>query len=334
MKPITRSRWMLLTLVSWHLLLAGAAWIAPHPASRQHRDFASAPPTAVRFTDADGGLAWPHVCALAADPQHYGRYIQDCGTRHSLQLLADRGDGRWAMLQAEAPGQLFLLGTDEFGRDVFSRLLVGGLLSVGSGLAATLVALALAALIGGVAGFFGGVADSLLNRVAELLMAAPLLYLLLAIRAALPIQMDPLAAFGIAIAVISLVGWARPARLVRGVVLSARERGYVLAAKGFGASPAYLLRRHVLPDALPVLWTQAALLAPQFVLLEVTLAFFGLGVPEPVASWGSMLSSLRQYEVLASQWWMLSPAAALTASLLLFGAYAQTLETSRAETRP
>ena len=120
--------------------------------------------------------------------------------------------------------------------------------------------------------------------------------------------MSPLQAFFLIIAVLGAVGWARPARLVRGVVLSAKERDFVRAARGFGATSGYLLRRHILPEASSVLLTQAAILVPQFVLAEMTLSFLGLGVPEPVPSWGNLLSSLQQYSVLVSYWWMYLPA--------------------------
>ncbi|MCU0513095.1 MAG: ABC transporter permease [Anaerolineae bacterium] len=327
-------RRLLLALAAWHCLLALAAWLSPQPPLRQYRDFPSAPPTPIHIQTADGRLSWPYVCALTPHPIDFGVYLEDCQQQFGLRLLTLRPDGQLALLQSEGPERFFLLGTDEFGRDIFSRMLAGGLLSVGTGLGATLVALALASVAGGVAGFYGGFADSALSRTAELLMAAPLLYLLLAVRAALPIQMDPVHAFWIAIAMVSLVGWTRPARLVRGVVLSARTRGYVLASRGFGAGPSHLLRRHILPEALPVLWTQAALLAPQFVLLEVTLGFLGLGLPEPSPSWGSMMASLRQYDTLTSRWWMWSPAVALTISLLLFSGYAQSLEEAAGEQEP
>ncbi len=118
--------------------------------------------------------------------------------------------------------------------------------------------------------------------------------------------------------VIGMVGWARPARLIRGVLLSAKERNYVLAARGFGASDFYLLRRHVLPEAYGLLLTQAALLAPQYILAEVTLSFLGLGVGEPVPSWGNMLASLQKYYVLTSYWWMFVPGLALVSVFLLY----------------
>jgi peptide/nickel transport system permease protein len=151
----------------------------------------------------------------------------------------------------------------------------------------------------------------LLMRTADLFMALPWLFLLFAVRAALPLHIDTRETFLLLVGVIGVIGWARPARLVRAIVLSAKERTYVLAARGFGASGRYVIRRHVLPQTYGVVLAQAGLLIPQFVLAEVTLSFVGLGVGEPTASWGSMLATLQQYEVLTTYWWMFAPAFAL-----------------------
>lgn len=158
------------------------------------------------------------------------------------------------------------------------------------------------------AGYYGGWRDELLMRIAELFLALPWLYLLFALRAFLPLAVSPFDAFLLVVVVIGFVGWARPARLVRGVVLTVKERDFVRAARGFGASNFYLLRRHIFPETAGVLLTQAAILVPQFVLAEMTLSFLGLGVPEPAASWGNLLASLQQYSVLVSYWWMYLPA--------------------------
>lgn len=162
--------------------------------------------------------------------------------------------------------------------------------------------------MGTAAGFYGGWTDAMLMRFAELFLALPWLYLLFALRAFLPLTVRPLEAFLLVVAVLGAVGWARPARLVRGVVLSIRQRDFIRAARGFGATNGYVLRRHVLPETASVLLTQATILVPQFVVAEMTLSFLGLGVPEPVPSWGNLLAVLQQYSVLISYWWMYLPA--------------------------
>jgi peptide/nickel transport system permease protein len=155
-------------------------------------------------------------------------------------------------------------------------------------------------------------------RGGELLMALPWLYLLLAVRALLPLHISPVYSFLLVAAIIGGVGWVRPARQIRAVTLSARERGFVEAARGFGASAFYLLRRHILPLTRGVAVTQASLLVPHFILAEVTLSFLGLGVGEPVPSWGAMLADARQAHSLVSHEWLLAPGAALLGVLLLY----------------
>ena len=110
---------------------------------------------------------------------------------------------------------------------------------------------------------------------------------------------------------IGLTAWWRPARLIRGIVLSAKERGFVMSARGFRASELYVFRRHVFPQILPLVLTQAIILIAQFIVAEVTLSFLGLGASEPLASWGNMLADLQQYRVLSSYWWMATPVFAL-----------------------
>jgi peptide/nickel transport system permease protein len=161
--------------------------------------------------------------------------------------------------------------------------------------------------------------------VTELFLSLPWLYFLLGVRAFLPLHLSALRTFFLLTSVIGLIGWARPARLVRGIVLSSRNRNYVLAARGFGASDFYILRRHIMPQTFGVLLTQAALLVPQYIAAEVTLSFFGLGVSEPVPSWGNMLSALQQYSVLVSYGWLLAPAGALIITSVLYGYLADTL---------
>jgi peptide/nickel transport system permease protein len=185
-------------------------------------------------------------------------------------------------------------------------------------LLAAFLSLGLGLALGTAAGFYGGWLDRLLMRTGELVMALPWLYLLLAVRASLPLHITSTQAFFLIVAIIGGVGWVRPARLIRGVVLSARERGFVLAARGFGASDAYLIRRHILPFIVDVVLTQATVLIPQYILAEVALSFLGLGVGEPVPSWGNMLAEAQQYHALVAHIWMLAPGFAIIPVLLAY----------------
>ena len=206
-----------------------------------------------------------------------------------------------------APSALHWLGTDDYGRDVLSRFLAGANWSVLAGVLATALTLVLGGLAGGVAGFNGGWVDQILMRVGDLVLSLPWLYVLIGLRAVLPLSMKPRAAVAAMLALIALVSWARPARLLRGLVLSLSERGYVEAARGFGVSGFRIFLRHVLPGTWGVLAVQALVLFPRFVLAEVTLSFLGLGVGEPEPSWGGLILGLKQAWLLPEQWWRLLP---------------------------
>jgi peptide/nickel transport system permease protein len=307
---------LLLLVAALHIGALFAGFIAPYDFAKQDRDLIYAAPSRLHFVDAKGRWHWrPSVCLLADHSEIFGGYEEDPQKCLPVKLLV-RGSpykvfGMFLssrhLFGVEPPAKIALLGSDGYGRDVFSRLVYGSQLSLFSGLLAMALSLLFGALLGIAAGYYGGWLDALVMRCLDLFLALPWLYLLFAIRAFLPLHISPGRVFVLLIAVIGLVGWARPARLIRGVVLSGKERGYVLAARGFGASNFYLMRRHLLPQTYSVLLTQAALLIPQYILAEVTLSFLGLGVGEPAPSWGNMLSTIQQYDVMISYWWMWAP---------------------------
>jgi peptide/nickel transport system permease protein len=325
----------LIFLAAFHAAILLAGFFAPYGFATQDREMPFAPPTRIHFVDAAGQWhARPFVYALAYDPANPSAYVVDATTRYPLHFfiqgepykIAGLLPTRTHFFGVEDPGRVFLLGSDAYGRDQFSRFLYGGQLSLLAGLLAAALSLAVGIAIGGIAGFYGGWVDNLLMRGGELFLALPWLYLLFAVRAAMPLHVSQTQIFLLLVAVVGLIGWARPARLVRGIVLSAKERNSVLAARGFGASDFHLLRRHILPEAYGVILTQLTLLIPQYILAEVTLTFLGLGVGEPMASWGSLLASLQQYYVLSSYWWMFLPALLLIPLFLAFFAAADAIQ--------
>jgi len=319
-------------LLAIHGAALGATFLAPYAPTEQARAWPYAPPTRLHFVDEAGRVHLrPFVYALADDEARPGQYKEDRTEAHPIRFLVRRpGDldgstGGWRLFGVDEPARVFLLGSDGFGRDQLSRLLHGARISLFAGLLATALSLGVGWALGTVAGFYGRWTDALLMRAADLFLALPWLYLLFAVRAALPLHVSPAQAFLMLVLVIGLVDWARPARLVRGVVLSARERNYVLAARGFGAGDFYLVRRHIAPQTFGVLLTQAALLVPQYILAEVTLSFLGLGVGEPMPSWGNMLAALQRYHVMSSYWWMWAPGLALVPVFLSYFALSEAL---------
>jgi peptide/nickel transport system permease protein len=319
-------------LVAIHAAALGAGFLAPYRPTEQARALPYAPPTSLHVVDGSGRLHLrPFVYALVDDETMAGRYKEDRSQAFPIHFfvrgpdeLGD-GSGGWRLFGVEEPARVFLLGTDGFGRDQLSRLLHGARISLFAGLLATVLSLGVGWVLGTAAGFYGRWMDAILMRSADVFLALPWLYLLFAVRAVLPLHVSAAQAFLMLVLVIGLVDWARPARLVRGIVMSARERNYVRAARGFGASDLYLIRRHIAPQTLGVLFTQAALLVPQYILAEVTLSFLGLGVGEPMPSWGNMLAALQRYHVMSSYWWMWAPGLALVPVFLSYFALSEAL---------
>lgn len=326
MKERSRGLPVLAFLLFLHSFLIFPGFFAPSDYAEQNRDVPFAPPTHLHFVDAQGRFhVRPFVYAWKPGKQP-NSYEEDRQSRFPIHFFVEGPSysivGGWSghlhLFGVEEPGRIFLFGTDDFGRDEFSRMLFGGRISLFAGALGAAIALLVGAVLGTLAGFYGKWTDAALMRVLELFLALPWLYLLFAVRAVLPLNIRTTETFLLLVGVMGLAGWARPARLIRGIVLSARERTFVLAARAMGASDAHILRRHILPQTYPTLLTIAALLVPQFILAEVTLSFLGLGVGEPIPSWGNLLAELQTYSVFTSYWWMFLPAVGL---VLLFLAY-------------
>jgi len=226
-------------LVLVHVVVLLAEFFAPYDPTRQNRMLPYAPPTTIHFVDASGGFHLrPFVYGIYERPGEMGVYEEDTSQVYPLRFFVEGAphritgllSSRRHLFGVEEPGRVFLIGSDGFGRDQLSRLLHGGRISLLSGLLAATLSLSVGLVLGTLAGFYGRWVDAFLMRGTELFMALPWVYLLLAVRAFLPLHVSPTQAFLLLVIVIGLIGWARPARLVRGVVMSARERPFVVTS--------------------------------------------------------------------------------------------------------
>jgi len=204
-----------------------------------------------------------------------------------------------------------LLGTDEQARDQFSRLLYGGRISLSIGLVGVAISFPLGMLIGGISGYFTGATDAFLMRLVEVLMTIPSLYLLVALAAVLPPGLSSAERFLLIVLITSLISWAGLARVIRGQVLSIKEKEFVQATRAMGGRSLYIITRHVLPQTATYIIISATLAIPSFIVAESVLSLIGLGIQQPDPSWGNMLSLATNASILVLQPWLIWPPALL-----------------------
>lgn len=277
------------------LVTLGAPLVAPYGPAERFGEYQHAPPMRVHV---DAGGLYAHPLTLV------DRLEQRFETDPARRVLMP-----WSAREGAEP--VFLLGADALGRDVLSRLLHGARASLGLALVATAGTLLLGALLGLWAGYAGGLAERGVTTIGDLLLVLPLVYVVVALRAALPLVL-PLATVVGALAIIFvLLGWPRVARGVRAIVQEEAERDHVVAAMALGASRWRIMTRHLLPACLGYLAVQAALLVPMFVLAEATLSYLGLGFPDGVPSWGTALSEAANVAAMTRAPWTLAPAVAV-----------------------
>jgi len=213
---------------------------------------------------------------------------------------------------------VYLLGTDQFGRDAFSRLLYGSQISLSIGIIGIFLSFAFGMIIGGISGYFSGTTDTVIMRLCELIMSIPALYLIISLRATFPPGMSSAQVYAMIVVILSFIGWAGMARVIRGMTLSLREQQFVLAARALGQSHLKVIVRHVLPNTFSYVIVAATLSVPYYILGEVVLSFLGVGIQEPSASWGNMLTAAQNTEYLRNYPWLLAPGAAIFITVLAF----------------
>ena len=283
-----------------------APWLAPNPPDRRFDDLLYAPPTRVYLFD--DGLRAPYIRPWRLVSRLERRFEESRSQPVPL---------RWFTLDAlvsadpEGGAPLLLLGADWYGRDIFSRLVHGSRVSLALAIVSTLGATLLGALVGLLSGYVGGRLDTALSRMSEFFLVLPAIYVTLALRAVMPLVLPTTVVFLLLTGIFVFLGWPIVARGVRAIVLSERERDYVVAARALGAGPARLITRHLLPAARGYLTTQATLLLPAFILAEATMSYIGMGFPDSTPTWGTMLQEAANVALLGDSPWTLAPAAAI-----------------------
>ena len=292
-------------------------FIAPYDLQTRSSAYIFAPPQQVHLFH-EGKFLGPFVYALKTtrDMETLQRVYTPDPTRPQPLRFFCLGDSYefWGLIEGSfhfvcppKGGQFFWLGTDRLGRDMFSRIVYAARISLTIGLIGITLSFALALFLGGLAGYYGGWVDNIVQRLTEIIKSFPHLPLWLALSAALPVTWSPLLVyFGITL-ILALLDWPGLGRAVRSKLLSLREEDYAAAAQMMGAKPGRIIGRHLLPGFMSHLIASATLSIPSMILAETALSFLGLGLRPPITSWGVLLNEATDINVVAVNWWLMLP---------------------------
>ena len=330
------ARIALIVLGVIYFALFFADFIAPYTKDFSDRTMAYVPPSKIFTIDENGKFSKPYtynykrefdsqdlkiIYTLDRSKKHYVRFFAKGQPYKFLGIIPMKRH----FVTTDNDGRLFLLGTDINGRDVFSRLLFGGRISMTIGFLALFVLFPIGLLYGGIAGYFGGKTDMIMMRFAEAVMSIPSFYLLIILASVLPSGMTSVQRFMLIVVILALIGWAGFARVVRGMVLSIKNQEYVQAAKSIGASRLRIIIKHILPQTTSFVIVAMTLSVPSYILSESGLSFLGLGIQQPDASWGNMLKEAQEFTNIIYRPWLLTPGFLIFVAVLAFNLIGDTI---------
>ena len=330
------ARIALIVLGVIYLALFLADFIAPYTKDFSDRTMAYVPPSKVFTIDENGKLSKPYTYNYTRkfNPQTLEiEYNLDRSQKHYVKIFYQGQPYKFLglipmtrhLVTTDSKGRLFLLGTDINGRDVFSRLLFGGRISMTIGFLALFVLFPIGLLYGGISGYFGGKVDMIMMRFAEAIMSIPSFYLLIILASILPSGMTSTQRFLLIVIILALIGWAGFARVVRGMVLSIKNQEYIQAAQSIGASKLRIITKHILPQTTSFVIVAMTLSIPSYILSESGLSFLGLGIQQPDASWGNMLKEAQEFTNILYRPWLLTPGFLIFVSVLAFNLIGDTI---------
>jgi peptide/nickel transport system permease protein len=299
-----------------YLLVIFAPFFAPYSYDEEDPLYSYAPPTRLHFFNKDGKIGlFIYEQKFKIDKYYRRRYYEDQTRIYPVKFFT-RGFkykifGIWETdlhFFGVEKGKIFLLGADLKGRDIFSRILFGGRISLSIAIIGALISFSIGLIVGGISGYFGGRIDNFLMRFCEMMMLFPSFYLMIGLRGSLlKFNLTSSQIYLLIVVILSLIGWASFARVIRGMSISLRENEFVYAAKAIGLSNFKIIVRHILPHTLSYGLVAIVLSIPSYILGEAVLSLLGLGIQEPQASWGNLLSSALGIVNIRLFPWILTP---------------------------
>ncbi len=306
----------LMILGAFYFIAVFADFFAPYHYDDEDVMYAWVPPMRLHFFDRYEKKIGLYVYDYKFRIDEYYRrvYQEDKESKHKVKLFVHgfkyKLFGLWESdlhLFGTDGRRLYLLGGDLKGRDILSRLIYGARVSLSIGLLGVTISFFIGMVVGGISGYFGGWVDNVIMRIVEMIMMVPGFYLMLALRASFPPEMSSTQVYLLIVVILSFIGWASIARVIRGMAISLRENEFILAAKAVGISDLKIIIRHILPHTFSYAMVAVCLSVPSYIIGEAALSFLGLGIQEPEASWGNMLAISQGIVYIKLYPWMLAP---------------------------
>lgn len=315
-------------LILVYISILFSEFLAPYNLHTRNTEFIYAPPVSVHILR-DGQLVRPYTYGqtMTLDMTTLRRnYSDNLDDVQPLRFFC-RSDSYkfWGVVESDLHlicpsqgGQLFLLGTDRLGRDVLSRTVYGARISLTIGIFGVLMSFILGIVIGGIAGYRGGIFDMIVQRITEVLQSIPSIPLWMALATIIPLTWSPILVYAGITVILGLLDWTGLARAVRSKLLSLREEDYVVAAQLLGARSGRVIRRHLIPGFMSHLIASATLTVPGMILGETALSFLGIGLRPPITSWGILLTEAQSINIIALYPWLLVPVVPVILVILAF----------------
>ncbi|MCF7907300.1 MAG: ABC transporter permease [Candidatus Omnitrophica bacterium] len=316
------------TIVALYLSAVFAGFIAPYHYDNEERTLSYAPPVKIHIIDQSGRLQRPFVYKRTFEfDEFYNRvYKEDRAKMYPIKFFTkgDKYSILWLvksnrhLFGVENEARIYLWGADSRGRDIFSRIFYGGQISLSIGFVGVIIALLLGLFFGGISGYFRGKTDTIIMRVCEVIMMIPGFYLMLSLRSIFSYSLTSLQIYFALVCIMSFIGWPGLARVIRGMSLSLREREFVLAARALGVSDLKIIWRHIIPHTFSYLVVAVSLSIPGYILGESAISLLGLGIQDPYASWGNMLSESMAIAQIKFHPWILIPGVFIFITVMAF----------------